>query len=157
LTNTGNSNVTISSANTTGAGFMVSGVSSGESLSPNQSIPVTVQFAPSASGTVNGNLTILSSATDSPTSISLSGTGTQAQKVALGWTSSTSTVIGYNVYRGTVTGGPYSSKLTSSPVASTQFTDTAVQSGQTYYYVVTSVDSNDVESVYSGQASASIP
>jgi hypothetical protein len=157
LTNTGNSNVTISSANTTGAGFMVSGVSSGESLSPNQSIPVTVQFAPSASGTVNGNLTILSSATDSPTSISLSGTGTQAQKVALGWTSSTSTVMGYNVYRGTVTGGPYSSKLTSSPVASTQFTDTAVQSGQTYYYVVTSVDSNDVESVYSGQASASIP
>jgi hypothetical protein len=157
LTNTGNSNVTISSANTTGAGFTVSGVSSGESLSPNQSIPVTVQFAPSASGTVNGNLTILSSATDSPTSISLSGTGTQAQKVALGWTSSTSTVMGYNVYRGTVTGGPYSSKLTSSPVASTQFTDTAVQSGQTYYYVVTSVDSNDVESVYSGQASASIP
>jgi Abnormal spindle-like microcephaly-assoc'd, ASPM-SPD-2-Hydin len=157
LTNTGNSNVTISSANTTGAGFTVSGVSSGESLSPNQSIPVTVQFAPSASGTVNGNLTIVSSATDSPTSITLSGTGTQTQKVALGWTASASTVIGYNVYRGTLTGGPYSSKLTSSPVASTQFTDTAVQSGQTYYYVVTSVDSNDVESVYSGQASASIP
>jgi Abnormal spindle-like microcephaly-assoc'd, ASPM-SPD-2-Hydin len=157
LTNTGNSNVTISSANTTGAGFTVSEVSSGESLSPNQSIPVAVQFAPSASGTVNGNLTIVSNATDSPTSITLSGTGTQAQKVALGWTASTSTVIGYNVYRGTVTGGPYSSKLTSSPVGSTEFTDTAVQSGQTYYYVVTSVDSNDVESIYCGQASASIP
>jgi hypothetical protein len=158
LTNTGNSNVSISSANTTGAGFTVSGVSSGESLSPNQSIPVTVQFAPSAAGAVNGNLTIVSNATDSPTSISLSGTGTQqTQTVALGWTASTSSVIGYNVYRGTVTGGPYSSKLTSSPVASTQFTDTGVQSGQTYYYVVTSVDSNDVESVYSGQASASIP
>jgi hypothetical protein len=158
LTNTGNSNVTISSANTTGAGFTVSGVSSGESLSPNQSIPVSVQFAPSAAGTVNGNLTIVSNATDSPTSIGLTGTGTQqAQTVALGWTASTSSVIGYNVYRGTVTGGPYSAKLTSSPVASTQFTDTAVQSGQTYYYVVTSVDSNEVESVYSGQASASIP
>jgi hypothetical protein len=158
LTNTGNSNVTISSANTTGAGFTVSGVSSGESLSPNQSIPVTVQFAPSAAGAVNGNLTIVSNATNSPTSISLSGTGTQqTQTVALGWTASKSSVIGYNVYRGTVTGGPYSSKLTSSPVAATQFTDTTVQSGQTYYYVVTSVDSNDVESVDSGQASASIP
>ena len=158
LTNTGNSSVTISSSNTTGAGFTVSGVSSGESLNPNQSIAVTVQFAPSAAGAVSGNLTIVSNATDSPTSISLSGTGTQqAQAVALGWTASTSSVIGYNVYRGTVTGGPYSSKLTSSPVGSTQFTDTNVQSGQTYYYVVTAVDSNDVESAYSGQASAVIP
>ena len=77
--------------------------------------------------------------------------------MALGWTASTSSVIGYNVYRGTVTGGPYSSKLTSSPVASTQFTDTSVQSGQTYYYVVTSVNSSDVESAYSGQATATIP
>jgi hypothetical protein len=158
LTNTGNSNVTISSANTTGAGFTVSGVSSGESLSPNQSIPVTVQFAPNAAGAVNGNLTIVSNATDSPTSIGLAGTGTQQTKtVALGWTASTSSVIGYNVYRGTATGGPYSSRLTSSPVASTQFTDSAVQSGQTYYYVVTSVDSSDAESVYSGQATATIP
>src|SRR6202050_1670823 len=158
LANTGSANVTISSANTTGSGFTVSGVSSGESLSPNQSIPVTVQFAPSAAGAGNGNLTIVSNATNSPTSISLSGTGTQqTQTVALGWTASKSSVIGYNVYRGTVTGGPYSSKLTSSPVAATQFTDTTVQSGQTYYYVVTSVDSNDVESVDSGQASASIP
>jgi hypothetical protein len=158
LTNTGNSNVTISSANTTGAGFTVSGLSSGESLSPNQSIPVTVQFAPNAAGAVNGNLTIVSNATDSPTSIGLAGTGTQQTKtVALGWTASTSSVIGYNVYRGTATGGPYSSRLTSSPVASTQFTDSAVQSGQTYYYVVTSVDSSDAESVYSGQATATIP
>jgi hypothetical protein len=158
LTNTGNSNVTISSANTTGAGFTVSGLSSGESLSPNQSIPVTVQFAPNAAGAVNGNLTIVSNATDSPTSIGLTGTGTQQTKtVALGWTASTSSVIGYNVYRGTATGGPYSSRLTSSPVASTQFTDSAVQSGQTYYYVVTSVDSSDAESVYSGQATATIP
>jgi fibronectin type 3 domain-containing protein len=127
-------------------------------LSPNQSIPVTVQFAPNAAGAVNGNLTIVSNATDSPTSIGLAGTGTQQTKtVALGWTASTSSVIGYNVYRGTATGGPYSSRLTSSPVASTQFTDSAVQSGQTYYYVVTSVDSSDAESVYSGQATATIP
>jgi hypothetical protein len=158
LTNTGNGSVTISSSNTTGAGFTVSGLSAGESLNPNQSIAVTVQFAPSAAGTVNGNLTIVSNATDSPTSIGLAGTGTQqAATVALGWTASTSSVIGYNVYRGTTTGGPYSSKLTSSPVASTQFTDTGVQSGQTYYYVVTSVNSSEVESAYSGQAVATIP
>ena len=32
-----------------------------------------------------------------------------------------------------------------------------VQSGQTYYYVVTAVDSSNVESTYSNQASATIP
>jgi hypothetical protein len=159
LTNTGNSNVTISGSNTSGAGFTVSGVSSGETLTPNQSIQVTVQFAPTTAGSVSGKLNVLSNATDSPTQVSLSGTGAQqaSETVGLAWTASTSTVIGYNVYRGTVTGGPYTSKLTSSPVASTQFTDTGVQSGQTYYYVVTSVDSSNVESVYSGQASAIVP
>ena len=119
---------------------------------------MTVQFAPTTAGSVSGKLNVLSNATDSPTQVSLSGTGAQqaSETVGLAWTASTSTVIGYNVYRGTVTGGPYTSKLTSSPVASTQFTDTGVQSGQTYYYVVTSVDSSNVESVYSGQASAMV-
>ncbi len=159
LTNTGNANVTISAANISGAGFTVSGVSSGETLTPNQSIQVTVQFAPTAAGSVSGKLSVLSNATDSPTQVGLSGTGVQqvAQTVGLTWTASTSTVIGYNVYRGTVTGGPYTSKLTGSPVGSTQFTDAEVQSGQTYYYVVTSVDSSNVESVYSGQASVLVP
>jgi fibronectin type 3 domain-containing protein len=70
---------------------------------------------------------------------------------------SASTVSGYNVYRGTNTGGPYVSKLTPSPIPSTQFTDTGLQSGQTYFYVVTAVDSNGAESLYSNQATASIP
>jgi fibronectin type 3 domain-containing protein len=89
----------------------------------------------------------------------LSGTGAQqsTHTVGLTWTGSTSTVIGYNVYRGTVAGGPYGSKLTTSPVSLTQFTDTGLQSGQTYYYVVTAVDSDSVESVFSNQAAAIIP
>jgi fibronectin type 3 domain-containing protein len=101
---------------------------------------------------------LLSNATNSAT-MSLSGSGAQqsTHTVGLAWTDSTTTVAGYNVYRGTNTGGPYVSKLTGSPVTSTQFTDSGLQSGQTYYYVVTAVDSNGVESVYSNQATASIP
>ena len=158
LTNTGNASVTISASNISGAGFTVSGISPGESLSPSQSLPVTVQFAPTVAGAVSGNLSLVSNATNSP-AISLSGTGTQqvSHTVGVAWTASTSSVIGYNVYRGTVTGGPYTTKLTASPVASTQFTDTGLQSGQTYYYVVTAVDSSNVESAYSGQATATIP
>jgi fibronectin type 3 domain-containing protein len=127
-------------------------------LSPNQSLPVTVQFAPTAAGAVSGNLSLVSNATNSPT-VSLSGTGAQqvSHTVGVAWTASTSSVIGYNVYRGTVSGGPYATMLTASPVASTQITDTSVQSGQTYYYVVTAVNSSDVESAYSGQATATIP
>jgi fibronectin type 3 domain-containing protein len=37
------------------------------------------------------------------------------------------------------------------------FTDTTVQAGHTYYYVVTAVDSSNVESTYSNQVVASIP
>jgi fibronectin type 3 domain-containing protein len=91
--------------------------------------------------------------------MSLSGSGAQqsTHTVGLAWTDSGTTVAGYNVYRGTSAGGPYVSKLTASPVTSTQFTDSGLQSGQTYYYVVTAVDSNGVESVNSNQASALIP
>lgn len=76
---------------------------------------------------------------------------------SLNWTASTSSnVTGYNVYRATQSGGPYT-KLTSSPVAGTSYTDVTVQAGQTYYYVTTAVDSSSNESVYSNQATAAVP
>jgi fibronectin type 3 domain-containing protein len=65
-------------------------------------------------------------------------------------------VAGYNVYRGTQAGGPYS-VITSGPDASTSYTDNAVQAGQTYYYVVTAVDGSGNESVNSNQVQAVIP
>jgi hypothetical protein len=157
LTNSGNSSVTVSAVNVTGAGFTVSGVSSGETLTPSQSLPVTVEFAPTAAGAVTGSVNIASNATNSPATITLSGTGVQPHTVGLSWNASTSSVVGYNVYRGTTDGGPYPSKLTTSPVAATAFTDTGVLDGETYYYVVTAVDSSGDESVASNQASAPIP
>jgi Abnormal spindle-like microcephaly-assoc'd, ASPM-SPD-2-Hydin len=159
LTNTGNSSVTISAVNVTNAAFTVSGVSSGETLTAGQSVPVTVQFAPAAAGAISGNISLVSNATNSPASLGLSGSGAQqsTHTVGLTWADSATTVAGYNVYRGTNTGGPYVSKLTASPTTSTQFADTGLQSGQTYYYVVTAVDSNGVESAYSNQTAASIP
>jgi hypothetical protein len=73
----------------------------------------------------------------------------------LSW-QATSVVAGYNVYRGTISGGPYA-KLNSSLIASTSNTDTTIQGGRTYYYVVTAVDSSLVESAYSNQAIAVVP
>jgi len=64
--------------------------------------------------------------------------------------------MGYNVYRATISGGSYT-LLNSSLVPMTQYSDANVQSGQTYYYVVTAVDSSNNESIHSNQVSATIP
>jgi hypothetical protein len=74
----------------------------------------------------------------------------------LTWNPSTSVVVGYNIYRGTISGGPYT-QLNSSVVPGITYTDSTVQSGLTYFYVVTAVDSSNVESVYSNEVPAAIP
>lgn len=79
-----------------------------------------------------------------------------AHSVALSWQASTSTVAGYNIYRGTTDGGPYS-RINSEPIPTLSYTDTNVSSATTYYYVSTAVDSGGAESTYSNQATAVIP
>lgn len=161
VTNTGNANVTISNVGISGAGFSVTGVSNGETLTPNQSITVTVQFAPTTGGAVTGSVVLSSDASNSPSTIATSGTGVAStpHSVALNWTASTgSNIAGYNVYRGTTANGPYPTKLnTTGLVDAVQFTDNSVTSGTTYYYVVTAVDTSSDESAFSNQASAIIP
>jgi len=154
LTNTGNSSVTISQVTVSGSGYSVSGVASNTTLTAGQSVTLTVSLTPTSTGNATGSVTITSNASNSPTTITLTG---GSHLVDLSWTASTSVVVGYNVYRGTTNSGPYTLKLNPSLVSGVTFTDTNVQSGQTYYYVVTAVDSNGVESVYSNQASATIP
>lgn len=158
FTNTGNSEITISNVVIAGAGYTAGGVQSGQILAPGQTGTLNVTFDPSGTGTIAGSLTVASNAANSPAQIALSGTGVAAvqHSATLSWADGDSTVTGYNVYRSTVTGGPYT-KLDSALVAATTSTDTAVQAGQTYYYVVTSVDTEGVESAYSSEASATIP
>ncbi|HXJ17542.1 MAG TPA: choice-of-anchor D domain-containing protein [Candidatus Polarisedimenticolia bacterium] len=156
LSNTGNSNITISGVTVSGTGFSASGVTSGLILTPGQAATLTVQFAPAGTGTSTGSVSVASNATSSPTTIPLSGA---SHSVTLSWTASTSAgVSGYYVYRGTIS-GQYTKLNPAAPVSTTQltFTDTSVQSGTTYYYAVTAVDSSNVESTYSNQATATIP
>ena len=81
-----------------------------------------------------------------------------AHAVTLNWNASISSgVIGYNVYRRNAAGGPYT-KVNSSVVTVTTYNDNTVQPGQTYFYVVTSINlSDDVESSYSNEVMAPIP
>lgn len=153
LTNSGNANVTISGVTVTGTGYTTSGVTSGMTLTPNQSVTLTIKFSPSGLGSDPGTVTIASNATGSPTTISLTG---ESHTVLLNWTASTSSgVAGYYVYRGTQS-GQYA-KVNSSPASGTQFTDTSVAASTTYYYVVTAVDSTGDESSYSTPATVSVP
>jgi hypothetical protein len=158
ITNTGNSNVTISQINTGGAGYSVTGGSTPVTLTPTQSLILTVQFSPVAAGSVNGSVSIVSNANGSPALVSLSGTGVVLvqHSVTLTWNASTSTVSGYNVYRSTASGSGYT-KINSSLVVGLSYSDATVQNGTTYFYVTTAVDSSGVESSYSNQVSAPIP
>lgn len=73
--------------------------------------------------------------------------------------SSTAGVAGYNVYRGTVSGGPYT-KLTAAPLPSTALTylDPVVD-GNKYFYVATAVSQGPIvlESVFSSEISQTAP
>jgi hypothetical protein len=161
LTNSGNSNITISSVTATGAGVTTSGLSAGMILAPQQSAVLTITFTPTAAIVLTGaNVKIASNAPNSPITITLAGTGQAAptsHSVALSWTPSTTAgVSGYNVYRATTSGGYGTTPVNPSPVTGATYTDTTVVSGQTYFYVATAVDSGE-QSVDSNEVQAVIP
>jgi Abnormal spindle-like microcephaly-assoc'd, ASPM-SPD-2-Hydin len=155
---TGGSNITVSSAAWNGSGFSLSGITFPVTVPAGQSVPFTVTFVPQISGSATGQVSFVSDASNSPTVVTLAGSGTQATQhsVSLSWNASTSQVAGYNIYRGTSSGGPYT-KLNSSLISGLSLADNSVQSGATYFYVATAVDSNDVESGHSNLATAVIP
>jgi len=158
LSNTGSAVATISQTVISGTGYTMSGLTIPTTLAVGASASFGVQFAPTAAGSVSGSVTVTSNTPNSPTLVALNGTGTAvvAHSVTLSWVASTSTVVGYNIYRSSVSGGPYA-LLNSTPNVGLGYTDTAVTAGQTYYYVVTAVDANGVESVVSNEVSVIIP
>jgi hypothetical protein len=128
-----------------------------DTLAAGQSTSFT--FAPTTSGRFSGSVTVTSNATNSPLAISLSGSGAAPvnHSVTLGWAPSSSSFAGFNVYRGLLSGGPYT-KVNTALISATSFIDTGVASGQTYYYyAATEVDSTGAESVYSSEVIATIP
>jgi hypothetical protein len=173
LQNTGNSNLTISGVSVTGLGAnSISSGLSASTIAPGQTATLNLTFAPKSAQAMNGSVTITSNATNSPSVITLSGKGSlfsspgssagatghstgATHSVFLSWNPSTSSdVVGYNVYRAT-SGTAYA--LVYSAMSGLNCTDGTVQAGQTYTYVVTAVDSYGDESAYSAPVTAAIP
>jgi hypothetical protein len=156
ITNTGGSTLTLTRAAAVGNGFSYSGLTLPYNLPGGASVTFNVQFAPTSAGTFAGNLAAISGASDSAAIVALSGTSVVQHSVGLTWDPSTSQVSGYNVYRGTKSGGPYS-KINGTLDSNTSYTDSTVGAGNTYYYVTTAVDGGGDESTYSNQVQATIP
>jgi Abnormal spindle-like microcephaly-assoc'd, ASPM-SPD-2-Hydin len=158
ITNTGTVAVSITQDTISGTGFTV-GITTPINLNPGQSITIPVVFSPSASGTVSGSL-ILKSNTTTVLSVPLSGTGLAAlaHSVDVAWDASTTASLqGYNVYRGTVSGGPYTKISATLSPTTLLFTDTTPVSGKTYFYVVTAVNTAGTESTASLEVAVTIP
>jgi hypothetical protein len=153
-----NAAVTVSSDQSTSSEFAILGLNLPVTISAGQSIPVTVQFTPNASGTASGQAGFIGNAVNSPTVEQLTGTGVAqiSHNVTLSWNPGDGNAVGYNVYRGTAQGGPYQ-EINTALDASTNYTDSTVVSGATYYYVATEVNAQGQESAYSNVGQAVIP
>ncbi len=83
-------------------------------------------------------------------------TAEPANSIDLSW-SAVGGAVGYNVYRSTTSGSGYVKINGATPVTGTAYVDQNTVPGSTYYYVVTSIDSEGHESTYSAEASATEP
>jgi hypothetical protein len=158
ITNSGPEAVNINQDSLTGSGLST-GLTTPVSVAAGQSVNVTIIFSPTSAGPLNGSFVLCSNGTAVLTvPIQGSGVAPIPHTVAITWNASSSSgVKGYNVYRSGTSGGPY--KKISSTLAATalSFTDVSPVSGQTYFYIVTAVNGNGVESPASKEVSVTIP
>jgi hypothetical protein len=157
FSNAGGRSLTVQQNSLSGAGFTTSGIGAGVTLAPGQYVTLTVSFDPSATGKANGMVSLTSSTAASPINVPLSGNGVVASHwVTFDWAASKSPVVGYNVYLRSPSNESWT-RLNTSPVATTSYTDWDVQTGDIYVFAVRSVSAENVESAFSNAAEGTIP
>lgn len=156
LSNNGRGDVTIAAMSTSGPGFTAIGPVLPLTLAPGASVTFQASFSPGNAGSATGGLYWSGNNGSVLVTVPLSETAVVQHTATLNWIASTSAVVGYYVYGGDTSGGPYS-RITASVVGATSYTDSTVQAGAVYFYVVTAIDANNNESVYSSEIQAVIP
>jgi hypothetical protein len=152
-------NVTVSSARISSEEFRLGGLSLPFTIPAGHSVPFTITLVPKDKMSSSATLLFASDAKNSPTeqAVTVRRVDPVQHKVQLSWKASTSKhLAGYNVYRGTRSGGPYK-KINDSLDPSTKYTDLHVVAGYKYYYVARAVNLKGQESKYSKQVEATIP
>jgi len=156
LSSVGKAAVTVKSISISGTGFSLSSVALPATLNPGQTLVLTLVYKATASSSQQGLLTISSNSSANPTlTINLTAS-TSGHRVELSWNPPVATsnpISGYKVYRATGTGS--FAKIASPTPPS--YTDTSVQSGNTYKYYITSLGSSGGESAPSNTFTATIP
>jgi hypothetical protein len=151
----GNSSITVSSADWSGHGYSISGITFPVTVPAGQSVHFKVAFAPQTTGNAPGKIKFISNAENSPRA-ALAGSGVRMHRVTLCWRPANAGVVGYNIYRGLEPIGPYT-KINSNPSPTATFTDSSVEAGLTYYYIATAVNKHGRESKYSNQVQVRVP
>lgn len=157
-----NSAAVVETDSMTGAGFNYGGIGTCKQAVPgNGSCTISVKYHPTSSAGSLGSLTVSLGSPSVNTVVNLTGSTTVAPPVlhssATSWSASPSTTtVGYNLYRSTTSGGPYT-KLNTALITGLSYKDTTVVTKTTYYYVATAVDATGTESISSNQVTAVIP
>ena len=151
----GNSSITVSSADWNGHGYSISGITFPVTVPAGQSVHFKVSFAPQTTGNAPGKIKFITDAENFPRA-ALAGSGVRPHSVTLSWRSVNAGIAGYNIYRAPGPKGPYT-RLNSKAHPTATFTDTSVEAGLTYYYIATAVNKHGRESKYSNQVQVEIP
>ncbi len=157
LTNTGGG--TLSWTLSDNATWLQLNTASGTTTTETDTISASVTTSGLAAGTYNGIITVTASgASNSPRQIpvSLTLSATVAGTASLTWNANTdSDLAGYKVYQGT-SSGTYTAPVATIPKVTTSYTVTGLQTGTTYFFIITAYDSAGNESLHSNEVSKSI-
>jgi fibronectin type 3 domain-containing protein len=156
--------VTITNSGTGTLSWTASDNASWLTLSPasgtgSGSLTASINTAGLAAGSYSGTITIAASgATNTPqtVAVSLTVSAPSTSTATLTWNANTETdLASYNVYRST-TSGVYGAALANVPAGTVSYMATGLQTGTTYYFTITAVDSAGNESPHSTEVSRSI-
>jgi thermitase len=133
------------------AGKASTTVSWGVTASADGQYTITVNAAATNASPASGTATVTVNATPPAQVQGLTVTTVSSSQLNLGWTANTESDLNhYNVYRGTVSGGPYT--VIASPITNS-YPDTVLTAVTTYYYVVSAVDNAGNEGEKSPESS----
>jgi hypothetical protein len=124
FSNTGGSTVTISQVNTSGTGFGVTGLSLPLDLDAGESFTFGITFSPQSAGSASGSIAVVSTASNTLTPITLSGSGTAVGQFGLTPTSFSfgSVMVGASKnMTATLTASGASVTVSSASVSSSEF------------------------------------
>lgn len=106
-------------------------------------------------GSNNASLGYVAVKANVPIEAPMKLTASDGKNIGLNWSGKTNYQLNsYNLYRAEISGGPYQ-QLTPG-IVNTNYLDTHVTVGKTYYYVVRTLDNKGIESDNSNEASATV-